>query len=159
MRKKLSATFWGVIAIALAMGMGGYVLINQDSSTSSHEQASQTDNQANIQQGFALYQKNCASCHGVKLEGQANWRTANANGVYPAPPHDETGHTWHHNDSTLFEYTKLGGEGIAKKYGIENMKTAMPAYGDMLSDDEILAILNYIKSTWSAKIRQAQPKN
>jgi len=59
----------------------------------------------------------------VALEGQANWRQRDADGYLPAPPHDETEHTWHHPDSYLYLMTR---------YGIENMigksSPNMPAY-------------------------------
>ena len=45
--------------------------------------------------GRTVYLQNCASCHGIQLEGQKNWRRRNSEGYLPAPPHDETGHTWH----------------------------------------------------------------
>ena len=61
-----------------------------------------------IQTGQILYVKNCASCHGINLEGQPNWRSPNGDGILPAPPHDATGHTWHHDNALLFEYTKFG---------------------------------------------------
>ena len=62
--------------------------------------------------GKNVYAENCASCHGIALEGQANWRQRDADGYLLAPPHDETGHTWHHSDTYLFLMTK---------YGIEEM--------------------------------------
>ena len=60
--------------------------------------------------GSLLYAEHCASCHGADLEGQPDWRSPNDDGVLPAPPHDATGHTWHHDNVLLFEYTKLGGK-------------------------------------------------
>ena len=100
--------------------------------------------------GKNVYMENCASCHGAVLEGQANWRQSDADGYLPAPPHDETGHTWHHPDSYLFLITKYGiEEMIGEKY-----PNNMPAYEDKLTDDEIIAALSYIKSTWSARIQQ-----
>ena len=100
--------------------------------------------------GKSVYVENCASCHGMALEGQANWRQSDADGYLPAPPHDETGHTWHHPDSYLFLMTKYGiEEMIGEKY-----PNNMPAYEDKLTDDEIIAALSYIKSTWSARIQQ-----
>ena len=56
--------------------------------------------------GKNVYMENCASCHGVALEGQANWRQRDPDGYLPAPPHDETGHTWHHSDSNPFKGIK-----------------------------------------------------
>ncbi len=109
-----------------------------------------------IATGEKLYQQNCASCHGTNLEGQPNWYSKKADGTFPAPPHDETGHTWHHDDETLFNYTKLGGEGMAKQSGYKNQNSGMPAYKNGLSDNEIISILNHIKSTWPQEIRDIQ---
>ena len=100
--------------------------------------------------GQVVYAENCASCHGVALEGQANWRQRDADGYLPAPPHDETGHTWHHPDSYLFLMTKYGIEEMIGKTYPNNM----PAYKDKLMDEEILAVLSYIKSTWSSRIQR-----
>ena len=68
----------------------------------------------------------------------------------PAPPHNERGHTWHHTDHLLFDLTKYGVEKIVK---MENYKSNMPAYESVLSDDEIIAVLSYIKSTWPQDIQ------
>ena len=100
--------------------------------------------------GQVVYTENCASCHGVALEGQANWRQRDANGYLPAPPHDETGHTWHHPDSYLFLMTKYGIEEMIGKSYPNNM----PAYEEKLTDEQILAALSYIKSTWSSRIQR-----
>ena len=68
----------------------------------------------------------------------------------PAPPHDESGHTWHHSDQYLFLMTKYGiEEMIGKRY-----PNNMPAYKDVLTDNEIIAVLSYIKSTWPEHIKQ-----
>jgi hypothetical protein len=56
--------------------------------------------------GDKLYVQHCASCHGANLEGQPDWRKRLPNGRFPAPPHDATGHTWHHPDEVLFAVTK-----------------------------------------------------
>ena len=103
-----------------------------------------------IIRGQLNYQNHCASCHGANLEGQPNWREYNEDGSLPAPPHDETGHTWHHPDSYLFLMTKYGIEEMIGKTYPNNM----PAYKDKLTDEEILAALSYIKSTWSSRIQR-----
>ena len=99
---------------------------------------------AQIAKGHALYAVQCARCHGKNLEGQPNWQTPLPNGRLPAPPHDETGHTWHHTDKALAGITKLG----LKPFAGDNYESDMPAFGAILSDEEIEAILTYIKSTW-----------
>ena len=102
-----------------------------------------------VDAGKATYAENCASCHGVVLEGQVNWRQRDAEGYLPAPPHDESGHTWHHPDSYLFLMTKYGIEEMIGKSYPNNM----PVFEDKLTDDEIIAALSYIKSTWSGRIQ------
>ncbi len=77
-----------------------------------------------------------------------NWHQRNTAGYLRAPPHDETGHTWHHNDKLLFELTKFGPKVTAG----EDYKTHMPAYEGVLSDNEIIAVLSYIKSTWPEEV-------
>ena len=87
--------------------------------------------------GQSLYADNCASCHGANLEGQPNWQSPNTDGVLPAPPHDRTGHTWHHDDELLFEYTKLGGNATLEVRGVSGFNSGMPAFGETLTDGEI----------------------
>lgn len=105
--------------------------------------------------GQTLYAENCAACHGASLEGQDNWQSPGEDGRLPAPPHDETGHTWHHGDQVLFEYTKLGGRALMAAQGME-FDSGMPGFGDQLSDQEIWNILGYIKSTWPDRIQEMQ---
>jgi mono/diheme cytochrome c family protein len=98
--------------------------------------------------GEMLYAETCAACHGAKLEGQPDWRTPLEDGRMPAPPHDATGHTWHHPDTQLFMLTKYG---VAALVG-GGYESDMIGFGDLLSDDEILAVLAYIKSTWPPRV-------
>jgi mono/diheme cytochrome c family protein len=109
----------------------------------------------NVQQvalGKEVYAAQCASCHGVNLEGQLNWKDGPINGPMPAPPHDATGHTWHHADALLFDIVKRGGQASSRP----TYQNAMPAFGSTLSDEEIWAVLAYIKSIWPADIQVAQ---
>jgi mono/diheme cytochrome c family protein len=105
-----------------------------------------------VARGRIVYQQNCAACHGARLEGQANWRTPKADGTLPAPPHDVTGHTWHHSDQMLFDVTKYGSASVAGP----GFKSGMPLYADILDDGDIWAVLAYIKSHWPADIQAAQ---
>ncbi len=115
--------------------------------------ALQADDLKVVQAGEVVYQANCAACHGKYLEGQPNWRQRDANGYLPAPPHDAEGHTWHHADDLLFEITKYGPGAVI---GDKNYKTLMPAYQGLLSDDEIIAVLSFIKNTWPEEERAWQ---
>ena len=100
--------------------------------------------------GASVYEANCASCHGADLEGQADWRSPGEDGRLPAPPHDETGHTWHHDGDTLFRLTKYGAGALI---GDPDYASNMPIYDGVLTDEEIIAVLSYIKSTWPEEIR------
>lgn len=102
--------------------------------------------------GRSLYVGHCAACHGQKMEGQANWRERRADGRLPAPPHDESGHTWHHPDAVLFDITRNGM--VPGRTAPEGYESDMPAYAGILSDEEIIAVLAYIKSTWPPEIRK-----
>jgi mono/diheme cytochrome c family protein len=99
-----------------------------------------------LAEGKRLYDAHCASCHGLKLEGQPNWQKRNPNGRMPAPPHDESGHTWHHPDEVLFAITK---HGLVPPYAPPGYPSDMPAFAGTLSDAEIRAVLAYIKSRWT----------
>lgn len=106
-------------------------------------------------EGRKLYLENCAACHGVDLEGQPDWRSPDENGLLPAPPHDETGHTWHHDDAMLRDYITRGGQAVLDDMGV-TFTSGMPGFGSFLQADEIEAILDYIKSTWPDRIREMQ---
>ena len=107
-----------------------------------------------VARGERIYAKACASCHGTKLEGEADWRSQKSDGTYPAPPHDAEGHTWHHSDRLLFRYTKLGG--AAALGDVPGFRSAMPGFAETLSDAEIRDVLAYIKSHWPEEMREYQ---
>lgn len=113
----------------------------------------QADDAQLLATGQAVYTRHCAGCHGANLEGQPNWRLRDAAGRLPAPPHDASGHTWHHPDEVLFNITKYG---VAKTANLKDYQSNMPAYEGVLSDAEILAVLSWIKSRWPAGIREKQ---
>jgi mono/diheme cytochrome c family protein len=104
-----------------------------------------------VAQGRTLYAEHCAACHGANLEGQPNWQEPLPGGRMPAPPHDASGHTWHHSDRELFLITKEGMSALVSGY-----ESDMPAFEGVLSDDEIRAVLAFIKSTWPSRERQYQ---
>ena len=108
------------------------------------------DDAALVARGEAVYREACAACHGAELEGEPNWRERGDDGRLPAPPHDASGHTWHHADALLFQLTKLGPAALAGG----GYESDMPGFEGTLSDDEILAVLSYIKSRWPPEIRE-----
>jgi len=106
--------------------------------------------------GAAIYAESCASCHGSDLKGEANWQSPNPDGTLPAPPHDDDGHTWHHSDRLLVNYIKLGGARALAQDGVVGFKSGMPAFEGILSDAEIDAVLDFIKSRWPEEVRKIQ---
>ena len=145
----MSRTAVAVLLAAVLAAAIGYVYVNIPDDVPIGI-ALRPDNAKLVKDGGALYVLHCAECHGENLEGQPNWRQRDAEGYLPAPPHDETGHTWHHADELLFKMTKHGLVEIAGG----GYKTRMPAYADVLSDEQIVAILSYIKSRWPENIRK-----
>jgi len=107
-----------------------------------------------ITQGKAVYAGNCAGCHGENLEGEAEWKQQNEDGSFRSPPHTADGHTWHHGDSVLIEAIKEGGARFERMNigGSSNM----PAFAETLTDEEITAVLVFIKSTWPEDVRTLQ---
>ncbi|MBP2238816.1 mono/diheme cytochrome c family protein [Sinorhizobium kostiense] len=102
--------------------------------------------------GKTLYAKHCAACHGPNLEGQRDWKSPLPSGRMPAPPHDASGHTWHHADEMLFRITK---EGPAAVVG-GGYQSDMPGFAKILTDDEIRVVIAFIKETWPEREREYQ---
>jgi mono/diheme cytochrome c family protein len=137
-----------IVAVALpvlAAAGGWYVLRAQSGGPD-------VPDPARIAEGKALYDAHCAACHGANLEGEAGWQSRRADGTLPAPPQDETGHTWHHTDQQLFAIIKNGMQAMAGA----GYKTNMKGFADTMSDDEIGAVLDYIKSRWPDNVRAMQ---
>lgn len=140
-----------------ALGLGAVVLarttaLNFGWGTSAPAQTVLTPSDPDVVAlGQSIYSENCASCHGANLEGQSNWRSPGPDGRLPAPPHDATGHTWHHDGDTLFRLTKYGTGALI---GDPDYASNMPIYEGVLTDDEIIAVLSYIKSKWPQDVRE-----
>lgn len=142
----LSVKKIAVIIGALGLLALGANLFMSGSSTNSKSAYIDPSDKQLVADGKYIYDRDCASCHGAQLEGEPNWRMRQANGRLPAPPHDATGHTWHHADTLLIEITKNGlVPGVTAPAGYVS---DMPAYNATLSDHDIRAVLAYIKSSW-----------
>ena len=103
---------------------------------------------ARVANGEQLYAEHCAACHGTQLEGQPDWKERDADGFLPAPPHDATGHTWHHPDEQLLAIVTHGTEAMVGG----DYRSNMMGFGDILSETEILDVMAYIKSTWPEEV-------
>lgn len=143
---KISILIALVAATIVAVAAGAYVLLP----SGTVRVALRPNHADTVKRGTQVYRQHCASCHGADLEGQGNWRSRDADGYLPAPPHDASGHTWHHSDRALFKLTKLGPRALAG----DGYKTKMPAYDGIISDQDIIDVLSYIKSRWPDKIQK-----
>ena len=110
------------------------------------------DNAALVDRGARIYSDSCAGCHGRRLQGQALWQLRDQYEGRRAPPHDSTGHTWQHSDEELFHMTKFGRFSAAPP----DFKSYMPAFGQAMSDDDVVAVIAFIKSRWPVGIRASQ---
>ena len=106
-------------------------------------------------EGAAVYQKHCASCHGERGEGAANWKLPGPDGAYPAPPHDSTGHTWHHADGLLYRIVSSGtARAVSDTTG--SSRYGMPPFDSTLSAREIHAVIIFLKTKWTPVQRKHQ---
>jgi len=134
----------GLAGLAVAGAAAAFVLTGNGDAA-----GLDADDPQKVALGAGLYAEHCAACHGADLEGQPDWRQRRPDGRLPAPPHDESGHTWHHPAAQLFALTKQGPAVIAGG----GYQSDMPAYAGTLSDAEIWAVLSYLKSRWPAEIQ------
>jgi len=159
-RKPKSTQKSGALLIVVIVGIGllgtGYLYNNSTSESSSSLSALPGDTDIppvptldaqRVAQGQPLYNQYCAVCHGVEGEGHPDWKTPNEDGSFKAPPHDASGHTWHHDDELLLDLIVNGSD---------FPESQMPAFGDTLNDEEILAIVEYIKTWWGPQERAFQ---
>jgi mono/diheme cytochrome c family protein len=158
-RKLKSTQKSGGLLIAVIVGIGligaGFLYLNFTTDTpSSSTLPGNTDlppvptlDAQRVAQGQPLYNQYCATCHGTEGEGQPDWKVRNEDGSLKSPPHDADGHTWHHDDELLLNL-------IAN--GSDFPESQMPTFGDTLSDEEIIAIIEYIKTWWGPQERTFQ---
>ena len=92
-----------------------------------------------VSQGEQLFSQNCAACHGQNAEATADWKKTDANGKYPPPPLNGTGHAWHHDLDLLRRTVREGGAKLGGQ---------MPAFEGVLSDMETDSVIAYFQSKW-----------
>ena len=100
--------------------------------------------------GEELFAATCAACHGAAAQGQPDWHITKDDGTLPAPPLNGNGHTWHHADGLLYRIVSRGGK-IQEDPSLPGFKSAMPAFGEQLSHEEIIEVLAYVKGLWDDK--------
>ena len=95
-----------------------------------------------IAAGSALYADYCESCHGAGGIGESPEDPAAQDEFgFKAPALNDDMHAWHHSDAGLRATINEGSP----------RNDRMAAWQDVLSDNEIDAIIAYVKSTWSIR--------
>ncbi len=110
---------------------------------------------ADLVQGHVLYTAYCAGCHGDHGQGQfpgAPLEPSPITNRIGAPPHNETGHSWHHSDDLLVRYVLEGGFTDPAAF------YPMPGFGWRLSVDEARQIVGYIMTLWTDEQRMMQQR-
>lgn len=144
------------LAIAIGVAAGGASPARDIPPTAAAQPISahfaDADNRAAVALGERLYMGHCAGCHGRYRQGQPLWQLTDAYAGRRAPAFDETGYTWRHSDEAIFHMTKYGRFPTAPSRGA----SSMPAFEGVLADQEILAIIAFIKARWPLGLRIAQ---
>jgi mono/diheme cytochrome c family protein len=70
----------------------------------------------------------------------------------PAPPHNDSGHTWRHSDAQLAEIIR---DGLRDPFN-KTPELTMPTFGGKLTDAQIRNVIVYFKSLWSPEHRAYQ---
>jgi protein SCO1 len=107
---------------------------------------------AKVTAGKALYARWCSGCHGRKLQGQPLWQLQDQYAGRRAPAHDQTGHTWAHSDDDLFFMTRDGRFPATDPQA----PSYMPAFHEVLANEQLIAVIAYIKASWPVGLRISQ---
>lgn len=109
-------------------------------------------NETQLAEGQTIYLQYCSACHGI--EGQGQFPEAplepDSTGRIGAPPHNESGHSWHHSDVVLLRYVTEGGFSDPARFYV------MPPFGTILTEEQILLVIAYIKTLWTDEQRGMQ---
>jgi len=95
-------------------------------------------------EGERLYAQFCASCHKPDLSGDPDWKTPDDDGTFRPPPHDASGHTWHHPVPQLVDIV-LNGSGAPG--------STMPRFDGTLDEAQVEAIIEFLRSRWGDEER------
>lgn len=97
-----------------------------------------------VAQGAVVFAENCAQCHGEQAEGiHKDWRERLDDGSFSPPPLNGSAHAWHHPRSILLRVINNGGIPLGGQ---------MPAFEDVLDEQEKLAAIAYFQDFWSDEI-------
>ena len=139
-----------LVAAAIAVTVGCTTATRQRPSTAELPRAVPRPDPAQVAHGRQVYVQQCAVCHGANAEGAPHWQTPDARGDLPAPPHNDSGHTWRHSDAQLRQVVR---NGLRDPFNKTPELTMPPFTKDRLSDPDLEAVLVYFKSLWSTEHR------
>ena len=97
-----------------------------------------------VENGSTIFKENCSECHGAQAGGKVvNWKQKLQDGSFPPPPLNGSAHAWHHPRSVLLGVINDGGLAYGGK---------MPAFKDILGNEEKLAAIAYFQNFWDDEI-------
>lgn len=99
--------------------------------------------------GAAIYSRNCALCHGLDMKGRDASLSGDASFV---PPLDATGKVWRMSDLQFYWALQSGSHAMALRLS----DIEMPPFGARLRADEVAALLDHVKASWSKQQRDSQ---
>jgi len=141
---RVSMSHLGAVVVVVAVMMAGCE--NKTSASAKDAlQVQRSIDQTQLVRGKALFEQNCARCHGEMAQGDPHWRVMNSDGTFPPPPLDSTGHAWHHSHAWLHEVIITGTE----------PQGHMPAWGGRLNDQQVDDIIAWFQSLWSNEVYAA----
>ena len=100
----------------------------------------------NVTRGGPIFAQYCAGCHGEGGQGSFTWRRPEADGSWPPPPLNGTGHAWHHPIRALGSQIKFGAPGGSGK---------MPGFAQTLSDQDVVDVIAWFQDKWADEIYAA----
>ncbi len=113
-----------------AVSAAALIILAACSTAGSTQQPERTPTEA----GRVVYSESCQVCHGDSATGK---------GAIPnAPVHGPDGHTWHHADGQIKEIIRGTFDFPGK---------TMPPFAGILSENDIDAVLVYLKSNWDGE--------
>lgn len=141
---KTNLMLTGLFSVLLLSGCNSESLATV--STVQVSASQRTNDVQQLARGKALFQQNCAVCHGAEAQGAFNWRTPGSDGKYLPPPLNGSGHAWHHPRAALQQTIRNGTIAIGG---------SMPPWRDKLSAQDIDDLISWFQSLWSDEVYQA----
>lgn len=151
MQSKSAKSYLALFMVAMLMACSDQSPVSQSGDSSlvaavASSEIVRWNSSEQIVAGREVFAQNCAVCHGEEAEGLAgDWREKLDDGSFPPPPLDGSAHAWHHPQEILLRVIDYGGEAMGGK---------MPAFIDVLDQEEKLAAIAYFQSFWSDEIYQ-----